>query len=270
MTKTNNILGYLPTYLKKDSTSNNYKFVTSFNDDFQDVSNQSVNLKRAIQLSTAEGSELDSIGALFLLNRRTDEVDSDYRARIKAFWPGYSGGGTIESIKQAINRMAGVDPDDVIITNYAPRSALTSTIDNSVTTIPVGDTSLFRSTNGTIMIGDEIITYTGKTATTFTGCTRGALNSIAAAHQENINAFDYFGSPLKFKVAATVSGFGATIVTIQDVLENSKAAGTYIVFDLNAELRETYNEYSDTVNITAGGVYWIPDWRVPDSSAVPL
>ena len=29
--------------------------------------------------------------------------------------------------------------------------------------------------SGTLLIGSELITYTGKTATTFTGCTRASL-----------------------------------------------------------------------------------------------
>lgn len=57
----------------------------------------------------------------------------------------------------------------------------TATISNSVTTIPVADTSKFLSP-GAIIIESEIIKYTGKTATSFTGCTRGQYGSSAAAH----------------------------------------------------------------------------------------
>ena len=57
----------------------------------------------------------------------------------------------------------------------------TATISNSVTTIPVADTSKFLSP-GAIIIESEIITYTGKTPTSFTGCTRGQYGSSAAAH----------------------------------------------------------------------------------------
>lgn len=44
------------------------------------------------------------------------------------------------------------------------------------------------STVGYIKIEDEIIRYTGKTATTFTGCTRGVLNTMAVAHEVNADA----------------------------------------------------------------------------------
>jgi hypothetical protein len=65
-------------------------------------------------------------------------------------------------------------------------SKLTSAINNSVTTIPVGSTADFAST-GTVVIGTEQITYTGVTATSFTGCTRGANSTSAAAH-DNLSA----------------------------------------------------------------------------------
>ena len=49
------------------------------------------------------------------------------------------------------------------------------------TTINVASTTSFPAA-GTIQIEWEIITYTGKTATSFTGCTRGTNGSIASFH----------------------------------------------------------------------------------------
>jgi hypothetical protein len=60
-------------------------------------------------------------------------------------------------------------------------TTLTADISNSVTTIPVVTTTGF-SNAGAIIIGMETITYTGKTATSFTGCTRGAAGSPSVAH----------------------------------------------------------------------------------------
>lgn len=62
-------------------------------------------------------------------------------------------------------------------------TTLTNNITNvSTTPIVVGDTSGFALTAGAIIIGTEIITYTGKTATSFTGITRGVYGSTKAAH----------------------------------------------------------------------------------------
>lgn len=65
----------------------------------------------------------------------------------------------------------------------------------SDTTIPVGDTSDFEliahgssytdapnQTVGYFRLEDEVIRYTGKTANSFTGCTRGILNTVAKPH----------------------------------------------------------------------------------------
>lgn len=60
-------------------------------------------------------------------------------------------------------------------------TTLTSTINGTVATIPVVSTTGF-STTGALIIENEIITYTGLTATSFTGCTRGVNGSANGAH----------------------------------------------------------------------------------------
>jgi hypothetical protein len=61
---------------------------------------------------------------------------------------------------------------------------LNGAINNSVTTITVDSTTGFPAT-GRIDIDSELITYTGITPTTFTGCGRGANGSTAASHLDN-------------------------------------------------------------------------------------
>ena len=62
-------------------------------------------------------------------------------------------------------------------------TTLTNSISNvSTAAIVVGSTAQFALTAGAIIIGTEIISYTGKTATTFTGITRGVYGSTKAAH----------------------------------------------------------------------------------------
>ena len=60
-------------------------------------------------------------------------------------------------------------------------SALSAAIDSDDTTITVDTTTGFLS-RGNVVIGNEIIPYTGTTATTFTGVTRGGQDSEAASH----------------------------------------------------------------------------------------
>tara|TARA_R100000654_G_scaffold53804_2_gene79926 strand:- start:1653 stop:2108 length:456 start_codon:yes stop_codon:yes gene_type:complete len=61
---------------------------------------------------------------------------------------------------------------------------LSSNINDSVTTIPVGNSNPFTA-SGTVQIGDEKITYTGVDGTNLTGCTRGAESTSAASHTSN-------------------------------------------------------------------------------------
>lgn len=78
------------------------------------------------------------------------------------------------------------------------RTTLASSITASQDTITVYDTSEFEAVKHSsswsdapsqtvyyVKIEDEVIRATGKTATTFTGCTRGALNTKASAHTIN-------------------------------------------------------------------------------------
>lgn len=60
-------------------------------------------------------------------------------------------------------------------------TTLNGAISNTDTTIVVVSTTGF-STSGAIIIGAELITYTGITATSFTGCTRGAAGSSNVTH----------------------------------------------------------------------------------------
>jgi len=69
--------------------------------------------------------------------------------------------------------------------NSSVSDTLDGGISDSATGITVDDISGFE-TNGTITIGSEEITYTGKTGNTFTGCTRGANSTSAAAHLDGV------------------------------------------------------------------------------------
>jgi hypothetical protein len=75
---------------------------------------------------------------------------------------------------------------------YLPADAFSAKPLETITTMPVyaGDTTIsvestgvgFPDEYGILSIDDELIVYTGKTATQFTGCQRGAFGTIAAQH----------------------------------------------------------------------------------------
>lgn len=69
--------------------------------------------------------------------------------------------------------------------HYDYTTTLSDNINQNVTTIPVVSTTGFSST-GSIIIENEVITYTGVTPTSFTGCTRGAAGTSNSSHSSGV------------------------------------------------------------------------------------
>jgi hypothetical protein len=101
--------------------------------------------------------------------------------------------------------------------------------ENNVT-ITVDSTSNFPPA-GVFQIGNELISYTGLTGTTFTGCTRGANGTTAAPHADDtilLDASGYYGWGQSASVTTNTqlrlwsqSNFG------QDLLFNPRGGGLY-------------------------------------------
>jgi hypothetical protein len=91
-------------------------------------------------------------------------------------------------------------------------TTLTANINNAVTTIPVASTEFFQD-SGAILIGSEVITYTGKTATSFTGCTRGQFGSSNAAHLSGVYVGEVQSAtaPVPLYMSETTSSNGVAL-----------------------------------------------------------
>ena len=86
-------------------------------------------------------------------------------------------------------------------------TTLNGSLNSSSTTITVVSTTGFAA-SGAICIEGEYITYSGVTATTFTGCVRG-YNSTAASHSSGTSVFQYVGATGWGQGAAT--GFAVNL-----------------------------------------------------------
>ena len=111
---------------------------------------------------------------------------------------------TLSGITRAVNgTTAATGSDNLDIDLLADVSLVTSVetmgletrtteingaINASVTSLTVDSTVGFEDT-GFIRVGTEIMSYTGKTATSFTGLTRGAGGTTAAAHSDDADIF---------------------------------------------------------------------------------
>lgn len=85
------------------------------------------------------------------------------------------------------------------------QTALTVPLNASNTTITVASTTGFSNATGTVLINQELATYTGNTATTFTGATRGANGTIATSHSNgsivyNARVFTGWGESASFGI----------------------------------------------------------------------
>ena len=66
-------------------------------------------------------------------------------------------------------------------------TAATVAIQIGDSTISVATTTAgFAATYGVLSIDDELVVYTGKNATQFTGCQRGAFGTAAAGHSNGV------------------------------------------------------------------------------------
>ena len=105
-------------------------------------------------------------------------------------------------------------------------SATTTTVNEALdateTTITLTSATAFP-TAGTIQVDSELITYTGKSSNDLTGCTRGALGTTAATHDNGATATD----------ASDFNGWGvargASLVTLEPGLWSLDNFGEVLV-----------------------------------------
>lgn len=130
-------------------------------------------------------------------------------------------------------------------------SATTLTNDiNSNSTLPilVGSTTGF-STSGYIRIDSEVIRYTGKTATTFTGITRGVAGSQQATHDagEGVSQVQVTAAGVPLQVQLDMTSISNN-VTLDVATSNVTigGAGTYNL-QFSVQTENFGNDFDDTV-----------------------
>ena len=101
---------------------------------------------------------------------------------------------------------------------YALDTWLTADLTAIATTLNVTSTDGFETT-GAVEIDQERITYTGKTGTTFTGCTRATSSTVAAAHTSN----------------AQVINIAPTYIYVESNTDFPVVTGTPIILDSYSE-----------------------------------
>ena len=117
--------------------------------------------------------------------------------------------------------MRGVKFDSSKIKETTLNGAITDSATSIVLTSATGFTS-----SGTILIGDEQVTYTGVSTNTLTGCTRAANSTTAAAHSDGVTVLQIYTD----WTAGTISDEQTTIFPLQfispEILANTRAGST--------------------------------------------
>jgi len=116
----------------------------------------------------------------------------------------------------------------------------TEALDNSETAIDLTSVAGFK-TAGAIKIGSEIITYTGISTLTLTGCTRGTTSTTAAAHDSGAVVTQVLINPI-------TTADESTTVTITDTVHGA-TTGDWVVLSGAAA---TGGVTADTLNSMGG------------------
>lgn len=133
-------------------------------------------------------------------------------------------------------------------------TTLSGNITNSQTTIPVVSTTGFSSA-GSLIIGMELITYTGKTATSFTGCTRGAANSPNSSH---LSGASVNGAQTAVANTSTLLQLNTTVMSNGVTLDTSTQ-------EVSVAVNGTYNfAFSVQLNNSSTGQDLVAVWFAID------
>ena len=110
-----NILENYPNWWKRDLTSNNYKFVYSFNTSFDGFQNVLQSFKESWQINKATGNDLDKIANRYGLIRTKFDTDESLRSKIKSYLTILSGKGTIPDLQNILSFYTGLETTDITI-----------------------------------------------------------------------------------------------------------------------------------------------------------
>lgn len=233
-------------------------FIKAFADEFEEYIYNLKEVQEAHWIDYMEGQELDFTGALFQLERLTGETDTVYRARLKGFITNFVGGGTVQSIKNSINIITGVDPEvhDGQFTNAEKFTTTEVKLQTSVyrttdTYIKldfnpvVSITSISGTKGGSPYVfvngfdydiySEANIRWRFKAGVEPTADIPDNLTAIDITYVAEVADFD----PAKMRVDVKAADMaGTTTEVIYNALDDAKAAGVMYILNIDVELSD--------------------------------
>ena len=142
--------------------------------------------------------------------------------------------------------------------HYDYTTTLSGELTQQATTIPVTSTTGF-STAGAIVIDYEVVSYTGITSNSFTGCTRGAYGTAATSHSSGA----YVGG---------AQGASANTVTLLQINTTDLSAGVSLTASSEMQVDAT-GIYSVTFSVQCANAGNAPDnftvWARQNGTDIP-
>jgi hypothetical protein len=121
--RTRRIADRLPEFYRTwDADSVIYKVIDAVGRALAEEQKSVFRIMRTHWVDTANGADLDRLGALFELRRVKDEPDGDYRERVKSALRQFKGGGTCSSVKGLMADFLSAEPEALEISENPPRS----------------------------------------------------------------------------------------------------------------------------------------------------
>src|SRR5438093_1544695 len=108
MSSTQDIIERLPEFFKtRSARSLLFQFIDGFGNGLRETERDLFRIMRGHWVDTAKGVDLDKLGAVFKIRRKTGEEDLPFRRRVKRAIQEYKGGGTRPAIDLALEAMFG-------------------------------------------------------------------------------------------------------------------------------------------------------------------
>jgi hypothetical protein len=109
MKRTKRLLDRFPSFYNTwDGNSLIFKVLSAFGKRLDEAEKELIAVLRSHWIDTAFGSDLDKLGSIFNIKRKSDESDGEYRERLKRAVMEFKGGGTINAVLSTVRAELGL------------------------------------------------------------------------------------------------------------------------------------------------------------------
>jgi len=157
--------------------------------------------------------------------------------------------------------LASTDSDLYVAVNQKSTTLTDNPLAAGAATVNVNDASAFPST-GAITIDAEIIKYTGKTATSFTGCTRGFDGTFDVQHSVNTPVYHRIIADHHNVLKEEIKAVEADLVALQSALNDADTPASTAT-----DVKDRLDQIVSQIKVMTGETNW---YDAPDATITAL